>query len=331
MFNFAWLNHALNSMPSSPKIVFMGTPVFAAAQLHALMRAQYDVAAVVTSPDMPAGRGLQVKPSAVKECAMQYGIPILQPENLRDAAFLAQLRSFAADIFVVAAFRMLPEEVWTMPPLGAFNLHASLLPQYRGAAPINWAIINGETQSGITTFLLDKNMDTGQILLQQPVSIMPEDNAGMLHDKLMNMGGSIIMQTINGLAAKTIVPQPQSIQAELKPAPKLYKHNTRLNPLLDVNSAANFVRGLSPYPAAWVEVQAADGIPQILKIYDAQAVVDSCTTRAGSMIQRDGMLLLRCRNGYLNVRELQLQGRKRMSASEFLRGLRTEMVLLPTP
>jgi methionyl-tRNA formyltransferase len=311
------------------KIVFMGTPEFAAAQLQTLLNARYNIVAVVTMPDRPAGRGLQLQPSAVKLCAVKYNLPILQPDNLRDEAFLAALSAIDADIFVVVAFRMLPREVWQMPRIGTFNLHASLLPQYRGAAPIQWAIIGGETQTGVTTFLIDKNMDTGSILLQKPCPITPADNAGTLHDKLMHLAGDVILQTIDGLVSQSIVARPQPQCDNLKVAPKLFKDNTRLCTDLDVESAANFVRGLSPHPAAWFAVQVGDAPPQSIKIFEAQAVVDSSAAmQCSGLLMDKKSLKLRCRNGFLDILSLQMQGKKRMQIQEFLRGLRGGLTLV---
>ncbi|GHT66387.1 methionyl-tRNA formyltransferase [Bacteroidia bacterium] len=310
-------------MNISPKIVFMGTAEFAATQLQTLLNADYQVVTVVTVPDKPAGRGLQMQPSAVKLCAQQHNLPILQPENLRDETFLNALHAYNADIFVVVAFRMLPDVVWQMPPLGTFNLHASLLPQYRGAAPIQWAIINGEIRTGVTTFLLDKNMDTGNILLQKSIDILPTDNAGSLHDKLMHLAGDVILQTINGLATHSITPAPQQPIGELKPAPKLFKANTRIDPNNDVEYVANFVRGLNPYPAAWLQVQVNNAPPQMLKVYEAQAEFDaSATTPIGTVLQENDSIKLRCKNGFLHILSVQLAGKKQMKTQDFLRGVR---------
>ena len=314
-------------MPSFPKIVFMGTPDFAAAQLQTLADARLPIAAVVTAPDRPAGRGLRPQASAVKACALKRALPILQPPDLRSPAFLDALAAADADIFVVVAFRMLPQEVWQMPPLGTFNLHASLLPQYRGAAPIHWAVINGETQTGVSTFLIDSHMDTGNILLQKSAPIAPADDAGILHDRLMRLAGGVILETIYGLAARSIVPRPQPQNQVLKPAPKLFRHNTRLHPNLDVHSAANLVRGLSPSPAAWMAVRAGDAPPQILKVYQARAEEGGEPAQAGELRTEGGALKLHCRNGALNIRSVQMQGKKRMPAPEFLRGLRGSLQL----
>ncbi|GHT15644.1 methionyl-tRNA formyltransferase [Bacteroidia bacterium] len=303
----------------------MGTPMFAAHQLQALVDAGYEVVAVVTTPDKPAGRGWQMQTSAVKERALALGLPLLQPVHLHDENFLNNLRSYNADIFVVVAFRMLPQAVWQMPPRGTFNLHASLLPQYRGAAPIQWAIINGETQTGLTTFLIDPTMDTGNILLQQTVSLLPTDDAEILHDKLMLLAGDVIMRTINGLADQSLVAQVQPQVKEIKTAPKLTKSNTCINPHCSVAEAANFVRGLSPHPAAWMQVRLGNELPQVLKVYAAQAEAGSSELPAGTIVQDSTTLRLRCADGFLNILSLQLQGKKRMNTPDFLRGLRAEI------
>ncbi len=304
------------------RIVFMGTPDFAVASLEALCEAEgIDVAVVVTMPDKPVGRHQQtLQASAVKRFAVERGIPVLQPEKLRDEAFLAELSSFGADLQVVVAFRMLPEVVWAMPRLGTFNLHASLLPQYRGAAPINWAIINGETRTGVTTFFLDREIDTGLIIHQRETPVLFTDNAESLHDRLMQMGAELVVETVRDIEGGQVTPFPQSrlLAAEdLRPAPKLNKENCQLIPERHTAlSAYNFVRGLSPVPAAWTWL---DG--KRLKIFASEPQQASELPPAGT-IDTDGRSLLRiaCLDGWLSLLSLQLEGHCRMTAEEFLRG-----------
>jgi methionyl-tRNA formyltransferase len=318
-------------MKKIPRIVFFGTTDFAAAQLQTLAIAHANIAMVVTTPDNPAGRKLMPQPSPVKRLALTLGLPTTQPINLRDTEFLAALRSIAADIFVVVAFRMLPREVWSLPAMGTFNLHASLLPQYRGAAPINWAIINGETQTGVTTFLIDAGMDTGQLLLQKTIPIDAEDDASTLGNKMMRIAGDAITETIDGLCAKTLAPRQQPSDMPLKTAPKLFRNNTILNPMLEVAAALNFIRGLSPSPAAWMQVRVGEERPQSFKIYSAQAVdINIADSPVGTLTASNGMLLLRVQNGYINLLQVQLEGKKRMAAADFLRGLRGTLTLTNT-
>ena len=244
------------------RIIYMGTPDFAVAPLKTLVDSGFNVVAVVTGEDKPQGRGRKVLPTPVKEFALEHGIPVLQPAKLKDEAFLAELKSFNADLQVVVAFRMLPEVVWAMPKLGTFNLHAALLPQYRGAAPINWAVINGETKTGVTTFFLDKDIDTGRIMLKQEVDILPEDNAGTIHDKLMVVGSELVKKTVEMILSGDVktVAQSELISSDtvLKPAPKIFKEDCRLDFSKDGISIKNLVRGLSPYPAAFTTLKIKD-------------------------------------------------------------------------
>lgn len=317
-----------NSSSRDCRIVFMGTPEFAVASLRALVEGGYRVVAVVTGPDKPAGRGLHLQPSPVKQYALERGIPLLQPVKLRDEAFLDELRRLSADLFVVVAFRMLPEAVWRMPRLGAFNLHAALLPKYRGAAPINWAIINGEAETGVTTFFIDENIDTGKILLSEKVAISPADTAGTLHDALKEVGKSLVLKTVDGVVSGCVQPVPQEdagCGGAAPTAPKLFKDSCRISWQKKGGELVNFVRGLSPHPAAWCELVAGSAPPQQLKIFAAHAepTGDTCPAPAGALLS-DGHTFLKaaCADGFLCIDELQLAGKKRMKTEEFLRGAR---------
>lgn len=298
------------------KIVFFGTPEFAVVSLQKIIEAGFDVRAVVTSPDRPQGRGLKVQYSAVKEYALTQNLPILQPLNLKSPEFQETLRSYGADIFVIIAFRMLPLAVWSMPPLGSINLHASLLPDYRGAAPINHAIINGETETGVTTFFLKHEIDTGDIIMQEKVKIFPGENAGELHDKLMYIGAEVMVKTlqkIRGGSYETI-PQRSSV-GNVKTAPKLSKEFGRLDWNEEVTKLYNKIRGLSPYPAAWTTL---DG--QQLKIFSGE-VEENVKSKPGEILS-DGKTYLKigAQGGYFVATEIQLEGKKRMKTADFLRG-----------
>ncbi|MFI5196250.1 MAG: methionyl-tRNA formyltransferase [Chitinophagales bacterium] len=302
------------------RIVFFGTPGFAVASLSALVNAGANVVAVVTMPDKPAGRGRQLQESAVKQYAVAKGLPVLQPEKMKTPDFLAQLKSLNADLQVVVAFRMMPEVVWNMPPMGTINVHGSLLPQYRGAAPINWAIINGDTETGVTTFKLKQEIDTGDILLRQKVPILPGDNAGTLHDKLMAAGAKLLVKTIKGLADGTIQETPQDAIAEqnIKHAPKIFKEHLHINwnrPVAEIN---NFVRGLSPYPAAYTFLG-----DRSVKIYTAHYRQEAHSAMPGAY-DTNGTSYLRFAavDGWLYVDELQQESKKRMNVVDFLRGFR---------
>jgi methionyl-tRNA formyltransferase len=301
----------------------MGTPDFAVESLRRLVEGGYNVVGVVTSVDKPAGRGLKVQQSAVKQYALEAGLPVLQPEKLKDPAFLEQFAALDADLGIVIAFRMLPEAVWAQPRLGTFNLHASLLPQYRGAAPINRAIMNGETVTGVTTFLLNSGMDVGAIIGRREVAIAGDDTAGTLHDKLMYEGADLVLETVDRLAAGTARPVVQPAGDEgLKPAPKIFKDDCRIDWSADARTVYNFVRGLSPYPAAWTLLrrEGAEDVP--VKIYGAAVSADR-PDRTGS-IASDGRtyISVSCGDGALRVGELQLAGKKRMTVEEFLRGFK---------
>lgn len=300
--------------------MFFGTPGFAVASLDALLAAGFNVAAVVTAPDKPSGRGLQMHTTAVKDYAVQKNIPVLQPEKLRDPAFLEALRNIHADLHVVVAFRMLPELVWNMPPLGTINVHASLLPQYRGAAPINWAIINGEAETGVTTFKLKHEIDTGDILLSRSTPILDSDNAGTVHDRLMEMGGALLVETVKGLFAGTIREQAQgAAAADWKHAPKIFKEDMRIDWSKDRHSLRNFVRGLAPYPAAFCSFQGKN--LKVFAVSDSDYTADAAP---GTLRVENGRLLARAADAWLSIDELQLEGKKRMDTASFLRGLKAD-------
>ncbi|MBQ5538881.1 MAG: methionyl-tRNA formyltransferase [Bacteroidales bacterium] len=308
------------------RIIYMGTPDFAVAPLKTLVDSGFNVVAVVTGEDKPQGRGRKVLPTPVKEFALEHGIPVLQPAKLKDEAFLAELKSFNADLQVVVAFRMLPEVVWAMPKLGTFNLHAALLPQYRGAAPINWAVINGETKTGVTTFFLDKDIDTGRIMLKQEVDILPEDNAGTIHDKLMVVGSELVKKTVEMILSGDVktVAQSELISSDtvLKPAPKIFKEDCRLDFSKDGISIKNLVRGLSPYPAAFTTLKIKDKEMNV-KVFEVGFEPDSSEKEVGKVItDNKNFIKISCQNGYIQLLDIQLEGKKRMKTEDFLRGVK---------
>lgn len=302
------------------KIVFMGTPDFAVASLNALLEAGFAVAAVVTAPDKPAGRGMKLQESAVKKYALEKDLTILQPEKLKDPAFLHQLKALQADLQVVVAFRMLPELVWGMPPLGTINLHGSLLPQYRGAAPINWAIINGEKTTGVTTFKLQHAIDTGDILLQESFPVGDDETAGEVHDRMKEIGAQLLVKTVRGLmdGALQETPQPNIPTGELKHAPKIFTDHCRINWAHDADEIHNLIRGLSPFPGAFTYLH-----EKMLKIYRSEKELAVPNVAPGTF-KTDGKTYLRfaCANGYIHVLDLQIEGKKKMSIADFLRGYR---------
>lgn len=303
------------------RIVFMGTPEFAVATLDAIIKSGHEVVAVVTVPDKPSGRGQKMSISPVKEYALKNNIELLQPRKLRDESFITRLKQLKADIFVVVAFRMLPEQVWSIPSLGTFNAHASLLPQYRGAAPINHAIINGETFSGVTTFLIDKEIDTGKILLSESTRIDLMDDAGDLHDRLMIIAANLTIKTIEGLVNKTITPKPQqqlAADTKLNPAPKIFPADTFIDWNRSVTTVHNFIRGLSPYPGART-VLYNDTEKLSVKILGSKPGVHNLSP-AEIYVTPKGELFIGCSQGSVEITQLQAEGRKRMSASDFLRG-----------
>lgn len=307
------------------KIVFMGTPEFAVHSLRALVEGGYNVVAVVTTPDKPAGRGQKMHQSDVKVYAESVGLRVLQPVRLKDEAFVEEFRALEADLGVVIAFRMLPEVIWSMPRLGTFNLHASLLPQYRGAAPINWAIINGDKRSGITTFMLKHEIDTGDVIEQVAVDITPEDNAGTLHDKLMEVGRDAVLQTIEKIAAGTYtaIPQDEMTREELRPAPKIFKEDCRVDWTQPGEKIALLIRGLSPYPAAWSPLyDETDKECGSMKIFRAEFVAGKADKPGTITTDWQKELEVACADGRIIIRELQMAGKRRMGVEDFLRGVR---------
>jgi methionyl-tRNA formyltransferase len=300
------------------RIVFMGTPDFAVASLDALITAGLNVVAVVTAADKPAGRGQKINESAVKKYAVENNLPVLQPVKLKDPEFIEELRSYEADVQVVVAFRMLPELVWDMPAKGTINLHASLLPNYRGAAPINHVIINGESVSGVTTFFLKHEIDTGDIIFSEQVSIAPDETAGELHDKLMTTGAQLLVKTIRAIEEGTYTEQPQMQSADLKHAPKIFKEFCEINWMQPAQQVYNLIRGLSPYPTAFTKLQDKN-----LKVFRAILVQEQPVDPAGSY-QTDGKTFLQfaAQDGYLRLTDIQFEGKKRMQIDEFLRGMR---------
>ena len=312
----------------SMKIVYFGTPEIASSQLEAIIAAGYEVAAVVTVPDKPAGRGKKIQSSHVKETALKYGLPIMQPVSLKSPEFIEELSSYNADMFIVVAFRMLPEVVWSMPPKGTFNLHASLLPQYRGAAPINHAIINGETETGLTTFLLDKEIDTGEIIIQEKVTIEANETAGTLHDKLMVLGNKVVVDTIKIIEEGKVNSQSQAMIIErdnlqLKPAPKIFKEDCKIDWSKDAKSVYDFIRGLSPYPAAHTQFVSDEGETMDLKIYEVSLEKNNNDEELNSVIT-DGKSYMKVvlKDYNISIDIIQQAGKKAMSIADFLRGAR---------
>lgn len=306
------------------RIVYMGTPEFAVESLRCLVEGGYNVVGVITMPDKPAGRGHKIQYSAVKEYALAQNLPLLQPEKLKDETFVEALRSWDADLQIVVAFRMLPEVVWNMPRLGTFNLHASLLPQYRGAAPINWAVINGETETGITTFFLTHEIDTGKVIQQVKVPIADTDSVEVVHDKLMQLGGRLVLETVDAILENRVKPIPQeemNSQKELLPAPKLFKETCRIDWNKPVKKIYDFVRGLSPYPAAWTELYLLQEESVTMKVFETERITQSHTLAVGK-IKTDGKhyLHVAVNGGFIAIKSLQLAGKKRLLIEEFLRG-----------
>lgn len=307
------------------RIVFMGTPEFAVTSLRALVEGGYNIVGVVTTPDKPAGRGQKIQQSDVKQYAVEQGLPVLQPVKLRDPEFQAALEALAPDLGIVIAFRMLPETVWSLPRLGTFNLHASLLPQYRGAAPINWAIINGETETGVTTFLLNHQIDTGDIIGQVRCPILPEDNIGTLYDKLMEIGSGLVLETVEKIAEGNITPIAQSHipDSELKPAPKIFKEDCLIDWSMEGERIVNFVRGLAPYPAAWSRMYKDGAEVGSAKIFSVHFTPAEHKAAIGE-VRTDGRTTLEvaCKDGWIALEELQLAGKRRMAVRDLLLGLR---------
>jgi methionyl-tRNA formyltransferase len=332
-------NSKIQNPNSGTGIIFMGTPEFAVSSLDALIEAGFAIVGVVTAPDKPAGRGLKMNESPVKKYAVKHGLKILQPEKLKNAEFLSELRSLNADLQVVVAFRMLPEVVWNMPPKGTINVHASLLPQYRGAAPINWAIINGEKETGVTTFKLQHEIDTGNVLLQEKIEIGDDETAGELHDRMKEIGAKLLVDTIAGLLEGTLEEKPQSsivnrqssIETSdvplttddsrltpLRHAPKITTQTCQIDWQQPADEIHNLIRGLSPYPAAYTELG-----DKTLKVFRSEKEHAPPTSRPGRWeTDRKSYLKFACRDGYIHVKDVQLEGKKRMSVEDFLRGYR---------
>ena len=308
------------------KIVYMGTPEFAVESLKRLVEGGYNVVAVITMPDKPMGRhGSVLQPSPVKQYAVSQGLKVLQPEKLKDEAFIGELQSLHADLQIVVAFRMLPEVVWAMPRLGTFNLHASLLPQYRGAAPINWAVINGETETGITTFFLKHEIDTGEIIDQVRIPIADTDDVGVVYDKLMRLGGDLVLKTVDAILdgnVKTVPQESVPLSGELHPAPKIFKETCRIDWTQGTKRIYDFIRGLSPYPGAWTEFHVGETV-STLKLFETQKIFADHALEPGAFVT-DGKsyLHIATSDGYLNVLSLQLAGKKRMGIAGFMKGYR---------
>ncbi|NJY63236.1 methionyl-tRNA formyltransferase [Salinimicrobium sp. CDJ15-81-2] len=301
------------------KIVFMGTPEFAVFTLKTIVEAGFNVVGVITAPDKPAGRGRKLQESAVKKYAGEQGLKVLQPTNLKSEAFLEELKSLQANLQVVVAFRMLPEAVWKMPEFGTFNLHASLLPQYRGAAPINWAIINGETETGVSTFFIDEKIDTGEMILQEKVSIDRDEDAGSLHDKLMTTGASLVLKTLKAIEEGPVKTTPQKDVGELKTAHKLTRENTRIDWEQPLETVYNHIRGLSPFPTAWTMLNNA-GEEVMLKIYDCEPEFSEHKEAPGKVISEDKKVKVSVKNGFLLLKEIQLPGKRKMAIKDLLNG-----------
>lgn len=305
------------------KIVFLGTPGFAVASLEKLVESEFDVVGVITAPDKPAGRGRKLSESAVKKCALEHNLRILQPTNLKNTEFLEELRSLEANLFVVVAFRMLPEVVWQMPDYGTFNLHASLLPQYRGAAPINWAVINGETESGATTFFINERIDTGEIIMQERTPIGKAETAGELHDRLMVIGADLVLKTVEMIYAGEVETTVQPESAELKSAPKIHKDTCQINWEEDAEIIFNHIRGLSPYPAAWTQLNNGDNT-LVVKIMKAEVERSEHSLDPGLIIAAKKEMKVAVRGGYIQLLEIQLAGKRKMNIQEVLNGLKIE-------
>lgn len=301
----------------------MGTPDFAVGTLKNILEADFNVVGVITAPDRPAGRGRKVQESAVKQFAVQHNLKVLQPINLKDEDFLEELKALDANLQVVVAFRMLPKAVWNMPQYGTFNLHASLLPQYRGAAPINWAIINGETETGVTTFFIDEKIDTGNIVLQKTEKILPTDSVGDLHDRLMEIGADLVVETCKQIEAGTATRQPQNESNTLKPAPKIHKDTCRIDWNASLESIYNHIRGLSPYPGAWTML-VNDGKEDQMKIFKTEKLQEDHDHSAGQILVEKKSLKIAVKGGYISLLELQLPGKRRMQVNEVLNGLNLE-------
>lgn len=308
------------------RIVYMGTPAFAVEPLRCLVAGGYHVVGVITMPDKPAGRGHKIQCSPVKEYAMEHGLPLLQPEKLKEESFVQALHEWKADLQIVVAFRMLPQVVWDMPRYGTFNLHASLLPQYRGAAPINWAVINGDTETGVTTFFLTHQIDTGKVIGQVRVPIADTDNVAMVHDKLMILGSKLVIKTVDALLADLVTPIDQeeiAVVGELRPAPKLFKESCRIDWNQPAKQVYNFIRGLSPHPSAWATLVDPQGKAVEIKIFESQQLLESHQLPPGTIVT-DGknFFNVAVTDGFITILSLQLPGKKRLQTEDLLRGFR---------
>lgn len=310
----------------SLKIVFFGTPDFAVESLDRLVKGGYNIVGVVTMPDKPAGRGHKMFQSPVKEYAVEHGLKLMQPVSLKAPEFVDELKSLNADLQIVIAFRMMPELVWSMPPLGTFNLHASLLPKYRGAAPINWAVMNGDKETGVTTFFLKHEIDTGDIIQQERIEIGETDNVGVVHDKLMMLGAGMVVETVDAIIAGTVKPIPQdellNKDEEPTPAPKIFKETCEIDFGRSAQDVYNHIRGLSPYPAAWTAIKDSNGVDYALKIYETELPDSRIIGKPGTAVATKDKLSFACSDGSIEVKSLQLAGKKRMTTAEFLRGFK---------
>ena len=310
----------------SLKIVFFGTPDFAVESLDRLVSGGYNIVGVVTMPDKAAGRGHKMFQSPVKEYALAHNLKLMQPANLKDPEFVEELRSLNADLQIVIAFRMMPEVVWNMPPLGTFNLHASLLPKYRGAAPINWAVMNGDKETGVTTFFLKHEIDTGDIIQQEKIEIAETDNVGVVHDRLMTLGAGMVVETVDAIIAGTVKPIPQedllNKDEEPTPAPQIFKETCEIDFKRTAREVYNHIRGLSPYPAAWTTIKDANGAEFALKIYETELPSEKVVGEPGAVVATKDTLTFACADGSIEVKSIQLAGKKRMTTAEFLRGFK---------
>lgn len=305
------------------RIVFMGTPDFAVATLKTLVNNNYNVVGVITAPDKPAGRGRKLNESAVKKYAKAEGLNILQPTNLKNEDFIKELKALHANLQIVVAFRMLPKAVWQMPEIGTFNLHASLLPNYRGAAPINWAIINGEQKTGVSTFFIDEKIDTGEMILQESITIDPKENAGSLHDKLMHIGSKLVLKTVNLIENTNVTTTPQIDTDDIKTAYKLNRENCKIDWNDSINNIYNMIRGLSPYPAAWCTI--INGAERLdVKIYKIEKEIETHSNTIGTIICTKKTLKISVKGGYINLLEIKLPGKKAMDVKSLLNGYNFE-------
>jgi methionyl-tRNA formyltransferase len=318
--------HLLCSMKKSLDIIFMGTPDFAVASLDKIHKSGHKVRAVITSVDKPAGRGKKLRQSAVKKYALEQDILILQPKNLKDEEFNAALKSLDADLFVVVAFRMLPKVVWDMPKMGTINLHGSLLPDYRGAAPINWAVINGDNKTGVSTFFINEKIDTGELLLQREINISKNDTAGSVHDAMMHIGAECLLETIDKIALDDVNPIVQQWNSSFRKAPKIFKEDCKIDWTLPSEVIYNKIRGLSPYPTAYTEMMNGE-VKKSLKIFFAEIIDDTTISDGDIKITEEKRMLIGTKDGCLNILDLQLEGKKRMKTSDFLQGFRVDSAL----